>query len=424
MRSLYSLLLYAATPLVLLYLFLRGLRSPGYLHRWSERLGFFAAPRRTGGIAVHAVSMGEVNAAAELVKALADRYPDAPLYFTTFTPTGSERVRALFGERVFHVYAPLDLPGAVRRFFRQLQPRLLVIMETEIWPNLFYEAQTRGMPILIANARISPRSFQSYRRFRGLTAAALARVSHIAAQSRADAGRLIELGASEANTSVSGNLKFDLKLPPGLHEEGEALRSGWGAERPVLVAGSSHEGDERPLLEAFGRLLAQFPDALLVLVPRHPERFGKAAQLARDAGLNLALHSEDAGCPRSAQCFVVDAMGELLRYYAACDVAFVGGTLAPVGGHNVLEPAALSRPVLFGPHTANAADNARQLLECGAAVQVADEQELETVLLQLFADPERRSRMGRASLELVRSGQGAVGRTLYRIERLITPEAG
>ena len=424
MRSLYSLLLYAATPLVLLYLFLRGLRDPGYLRRWPERFGIFAAPRRTGGIAVHAVSMGEVNAAAELVKALAGRYPDDPLYFTTFTPTGSERVRALFGERLFHVYAPLDLPGAVRRFFDRLQPRLLVIMETEIWPNLFHTAEIRGIPILIANARISPRSFTGYRRFRGLTAAALARVSHIAAQSRGDADRLLELGAAEANISVSGNLKFDLQLPPALLEEAEALRRAWGAERPVLVAGSSHEGDERPLLEAFCRLLPTLPDALLVLVPRHPERFGKAAQLARDAGLTVALHSVGAGCPPSAQCFVVDAMGELLRYYAACDVAFVGGTLAPVGGHNVLEPAALSKPVLFGPHTANVADIAQQMLECGAALRVADEEALETALGQLLGDAGRRERMGRAAHDLISSGQGAVGRTLDRIGRLITPGAG
>jgi 3-deoxy-D-manno-octulosonic-acid transferase len=424
MRSLYSLLLYAATPLVLLYLFLRGLRSPGYLRRWPERFGFFAPPRRTGGIAVHAVSMGEVNAAAELVKSLADRYPDDPLYFTTFTPTGSERVRTLFGERVFHVYAPLDLPGAVRRFFDRLQPRLLVIMETEIWPNLFREAEVRKVPILIANARISPRSFGGYRRFRRLTAAALVRVSHIAAQSRADADRLLALGATEANTSVLGNLKFDLQLPPGLLQEGESLRLGWGAERPVVVAGSSHEGDERPLLEAFGRLLQKFPDALLVVVPRHPERFGKAAQLARDAGLKVARQSESAGCPPSAQCFVVDAMGELLRYYAACDVAFVGGTLAPIGGHNVLEPAALSRPLVFGPHTANVTDIADQLLERGAALRVSDEDELETALRELFDDPERRNRMGQASSGLVRSGQGAVGRTLDLIERLTTPGAG
>lgn len=423
MRSLYSLLLYAAMPIVLLYLLLRGLRSPEYLRRWPERFGFFAPPKRTGGIAVHAVSMGEVNAASALVKALADRYPDDPIYFTTFTPTGSERVRALFGDRVFHVYAPFDLPGAVRRFFARLQPRLLVILETEIWPNLLHRARSRGIPAVIANARISPRSFAQYRRFRRLTASALADVAHIAAQSRGDAERLVALGADTAKTSITGNLKFDLQLPKTLAEEGAALRQAWGADRPVLVAGSSHEGDERPLLAAFGQLLTAFHEALLVLVPRHPERFGRAAQLAADAGLSPARLSEGRGCPPSAQCFVVDAMGELLRYYAAGDVAFVGGTLEPIGGHNLLEPAALGKPVLFGPHTSNVADLAERLQESGAGIRVADADMLEKALRQLFSEPDRRDRMGRAGLELVRSGQGAVGRTLTIIEEAITPEA-
>lgn len=425
MRSLYSLLLYAATPFVLLYLLLRGLRSPGYLRRWPERFGFITAPPRTGGIAVHAASMGEVNAASELVRALARRYPEEPLYFTTLTPTGSERVLNLFGDAVFHVYAPFDLPGAVRRCLERMKPRLLLILETEIWPNLFHAAGARGIPIVIVNARISPRTFDRYRRFPRLTAGALARVTRVAAQSEADAGRLITLGASEARTVVTGNLKFDLRMPPSLLEQGEAMRLAWGIQRPVLVAGSSHEGDEGPLLESFSRLLHDFPGALLVLVPRHPERFGRAAQLARGSGLTVHRLSDGEPCPPSAQCLVVDAMGELLRFYAACDVAFVGGTLEPIGGHNLLEPAGLSRPVLFGPHTANVADIAQQLLEAGAAMRVEDSRELEAALRRLFGDPEQRDRMGRAGLGLVRNGQGAVDRTLDIIgELLVTPEAG
>jgi 3-deoxy-D-manno-octulosonic-acid transferase len=424
MRRLYSFLLYAATPLVLLYLFLRGLKSRGYLRRWPERFALFAAPPRRGGIAVHAASMGEVNAASELVRALARRFPDEPLYFTTLTPTGSERVAALFGETLLHVYAPLDLPGAVRRFLERLQPRLLLILETEIWPNLFHAAGTRGIPILIANARVSPRTFDRYRRFPRLTAEALAHVARVAAQSRGDAERLVTLGASAAGTEVTGNLKFDLALPPDLPGQGEALRRSWGTERPVLVAGSSHEGDERPLLKAFAGVLSTFPEALLVLVPRHPERFGKAAQLARGNGLRVRLLSEGGACPPNTQCLVVDAMGELLRFYAACDVAFVGGTLAPIGGHNVLEPAALSRPVLFGPHTDHVAESAQQLVDGGAAACVADSGELETALLGLLGDPERRSRMGRAGAELVRRNQGAVDRTLAIIEALLSPGAG
>jgi 3-deoxy-D-manno-octulosonic-acid transferase len=424
MRSFYTLLLYLATPLVLLYLFLRGLRSREYLRRWPERFARFEPPPAKGGIVVHAVSMGEVNAASMLVQALARRFPDEPLYITTFTPTGSARVRELFGDRVFHVYAPLDLPGAVRRFLDRVQPRLLVVMETEIWPNLYHEAKLRGIPVLIANARISDRSIGGYRKLRGLTGVALRTVSRIGAQGRQDLERLVEIGAEPGRISVTGNMKFDISVPPSLIEQGEALHAAWGTHRPVLVAGSTHEGDERPLLAAFSRLLPTFPGALLVLAPRHPERFARAAQLARQAGLTVSMRSDGSGCPAETQCFVVDAMGELLQFYAAGDVAFVGGSLETVGGHNVLEPAALAKPVVVGPHTANIADITQQLLDRGAAFQVADEEALAMAVRRLFSEPELRDKMGRAGFELVRSGQGAVARTLDIVVGLLTEEAG
>jgi 3-deoxy-D-manno-octulosonic-acid transferase len=420
MRRLYSLLIYLLTPLVLLYLAFRGLRSSGYLKRWSERFAFFEAPAETGGIVVHAVSMGEVNAASALVKQLAKRFPEFSLCLTTFTPTGSDRVRSLFGQNVFHVYAPLDLPGAVKRFFDRVQPRMLIIMETEIWPNLYYEASGRGIPILIANARISEHSIGAYRRLRKITAFALSRVSSIAAQSKQDALRLIEIGADESRVEVTGNLKFDVRLPPSLLEQGEAIRLAWGTDRLVLLAGSTHEKDEEPLLEAFTRILQSFPEALLVLAPRHPERFGRAAQLARAAGLTVSMRSVGVSCPRSTQCFVIDAMGELLRFYATCDAAFVGGSLDAIGGHNVLEPAALSKPVVVGPHTFNFQDITQQLIDNGAAVRVQDSSELEKAIKELFSEPDLRDRMGRAGLDLVKSGQGALERTLEITQRLLT----
>ena len=424
MRSLYTLLLYLATPLVLLYLLFRGLRSRDYLKRWPERFGRFDAPRQTGGIMVHAVSMGEVNAASMMVQELSRRFPEEPLCLTTLTPTGSARIHDLFGEAVFHVYAPLDLPGAVRRFLDRLRPRLLIIMETEIWPNLYHAAADRGIPIVIVNARISEHSIGGYRRLRRLTRSTLQKVSQIGAQSPLDRERLLEIGAQASQISVTGNMKFDARMPPSLTEQGEAIHMAWGAQRLVLAAGSTHEGDERALLTAFTRLLPAFPDALLVMVPRHPERFARAAQLARQAGLTVSLRSAGISCPAGTQCFVVDSMGELLRFYAACDVAFVGGSLDPIGGHNVLEPAALSRPVVVGPHTQNFADITEQLLGCGAALRVADAHELETGLRRLFNDPEQRDRMGRAGFELVRSGEGAVGRTIELIEALLTPATG
>jgi 3-deoxy-D-manno-octulosonic-acid transferase len=423
MRSLYTLLLYLATPLVLLYLFVRGLRSRDYLKRWPERFGWFEPPDRREGIVVHAVSMGEVNAANMLVQELMRRFPGDPLCLTTLTPTGSARVHELFGDGVFHVYVPLDLPGAVRRFLDRVRPRLLVVMETEIWPNLYHQAAARGIPILIVNARISERSVGAYRRLRGLTGAALRKTSGIGAQSALDRQRLLEIGARAPQITVTGNMKFDMRMPPSLSEQGEALRLAWGAQRRVLVAGSTHEGDERALLAAFTRLLETFPDALLVLVPRHPERFARAAQLARQAGFTVSLRSNGISCPEGTQCFVVDAMGELLRFYAAGDVAFVGGSIEPIGGHNVLEPAALSRPVLFGPHTANFADITEQLLACDAAFRVADADQLEAAVRRLFSGPELRDRMGRAGFELVRSGQGAVARTLELVEAQLTAKA-
>jgi 3-deoxy-D-manno-octulosonic-acid transferase len=297
-------------------------------------------------------------------------------------------------------------------------------METELWPNLYHEAAARGIPILIANARISSRSLGRYRRLRRFTAAVLGQVSRIAAQSERDAARLLELGADPARVTVTGNLKFDVRMPAGLVEEGEAIRRSWGAHRPVLLGGSTHEGDEAPLLRAFARLLESFPDALLVLAPRRPERFGRAAQLARGAGLVVAMRSEGLALPAGTQCLVVDSMGELQTYYAACDVAFVGGSLEAHGGHNVLEAAALGRPVLVGPHTFNFEEITRQLVAQGGALRVNGSDDLHAELQKLFRDADLRDRMGQAGLQLVQSGQGAVDRTLALAAELLTPATG
>ena len=424
MRWLYTLLLYLIMPLVLLHLLWRGLGDRAYLKRWSERFGVFNPPKHTGGIVVHAASVGEVNVAGALVKSLARRFPDHPVYLTTFTPTGSERVRGLFRDEVFHVYAPLDLPGAVKRFYERVQPRLLIIMETEIWPNFYFGASSRNIPILIANARISEHSFGAYRRLRKLTAATLNQVSCIAAKSQVDADRFLKIGADRQRIEVTGNLKFDVTLPPSLLEQGETIRMAWGANRLVLLAGSTHEGDEQPVLNAFSRLLKKFPQALLVMVPRHPERFARVAQAARAAGLEVSLRSEGISCPPSTQCFVIDAMGELLQFDAASDVACVGGSLDRIGGHNVLEPAALARPVLVGPHTFNFEDITDQLVTADAAIRVSNSAELEEATARLFSRPERRDQMGQAGLKLVRSGQGALERTLKLVDELITAVTG
>jgi 3-deoxy-D-manno-octulosonic-acid transferase len=424
-RALYSLAIYLLVPLLLVHLLLRGMRDRDYLKRWGERFAWYKNTPQKHGIVVHAVSVGETNAAAPLIRALINRYPQYPVCVTSFTTTGSARVKSLFpgdidhARDVDHFYAPLDTPGAVKRFFDHVQPRLLIIMETEIWLNLYLEAGRRNIPLLIANARISDRSLKGYKRMRYLTRAALCHATRIAAQSKTDANRLIEIGAKPDHVEITGNLKFDVNLPDELNLQGQSLRLGWGQNRPVILAGSTHEGDEAPVLEAFKGVLRAYPDALLVLVPRHPERFQDAAQLARDSGLVVHKHSESSNCPKAAQCYLVDVMGELLRFYAASDIAFVGGSLDRIGGHNVLEPAALSLPVLIGPHTFNFEDICNQMLECGAALRVTDTTELEAACVRLLGDETLKNQMGRAGLELVLSGQGALARTLETIDELL-----
>ena len=424
MLRLYSFAITLLTPLVLLHLVWRGLRNRAYLDRWPERFAHYRQPVRPGGVVVHAVSVGEVNAAAPLIRALAQRRPERPVTVTSFTPTGSQRVVALFGDRVHHVYLPLDLPGAVRRFFDHVQPSLLVIMETEIWPNLVFEARRRRVPVMIANARISDTSVAGYRRLRRLIGAALEQVSFIAAQSEEDARRWLDLGAVAERLEVLGNLKFDLNLPAGTTAQGRALRASWGAGRPVVLAGSTHEGDEGPVLEAFLGVLNRHPQALLVLAPRHPERFERAAQQARARGLQTHQHQSGEPCPPATQCYIVDAMGELLNFYAACDVAFVGGSFDRTGGHNVLEPAALGKAVLVGPHTFNFEQITRQLIDCGGALRVADATALERQAARLLADPAARGAMGRAGLQLVQAKQGALERTLAVAEQLACRPGG
>ena len=420
-RILYSILIYLLAPLVLIHLAYRGLRDGDYLKRWGERLALpasiKAAAAAPGGIVLHAVSVGEVNAAAPLIRALLETRPQTTLTVTCFTPTGSNRLRELFSDEVQHLYLPLDLPGAVRRFFRTLQPDLLIIMETEIWPNLYARAAQLGLPVLIVNGRISNRSLPRYRRLKPFIAPALQKVAGIGAQSEVEAGRFCELGAPAGRVTVTGNLKFDLRLPDALRQQGSELRRSWGSDRPVVVAGSTHEGDEAALFTAFKGVLIHLSDALMVLVPRHPERFARVAEQAKTEGLSVHRLSDGPSVPSETQCLVVDAMGQLLACYAAADLAFVGGSLENRGGHNVLEPAALGIPVLMGPHTHNFADISEGLVARGGARRAHDAIELESAMLEILQDAGLRRSMGAAALEQVHAGQGALARTLEIVTR-------
>ncbi len=419
MRLLYTLAMFLVTPLLVLRLLVRGLRSRPYQRRWPERFGFFDAPGFVGSLWVHAVSVGEVNAAEPLIKALQRSYPNAPLVITTVTPTGAARVRQLFGDSAFHVYLPYDLPFAVRRFMNRIRPRLALIVETEIWPNLYFACHRRGIPLMIVNARLSARSMRGYKPLRRLAASALHCVDLIAAQSRTDAARYRLLGADPKKVLVSGNMKFDMPIPAGALAEGAAMREHWGARRPVWMAASTHEGEELSVLEAHLKVLQRLPDALLLLAPRHPERFRLVEHAVRSLGFKVATRSVD-GVPSTVhQVCVIDAMGQLMPFFAASDVAFVGGSLVPIGGHNVLEPAALSVPVLVGPHTFNFEEITRSLIEQGGAELVPDAERLGPGVLRLLLDGARRDRMGEAAQQVFGRERGAVQRVMRLIDGLL-----
>ncbi|MBK8284341.1 MAG: lipid IV(A) 3-deoxy-D-manno-octulosonic acid transferase [Ahniella sp.] len=421
-RLIYTLTMYLLTPVIVYRLAWRGLRYRDYFGRWKERFGFFPDPGIRDSIWVHAVSVGEVNAALPLIEGMMQRFAGARIVVTTVTPTGSARVQKLFGDRVFHVYLPYDLPASIDRFLERIHPRIAVIMETEIWPNLYHLCERRGIPILIANARLSERSLRGYGPVRPLARAAVRSVAQLAVQSKQDAERLLRLGAEPDKLVITGNVKFDMPVPSGLERIGKVLREYWGEPRPVWIAASTHEGEESRVLEAHARVLRRYPDALLVIAPRHPERFRPVQQICKGYGFRTLCRSEDTVAHHDTQCFVVDTLGELLNFFAACDVAFVAGSLDVIGGHNVLEPAALAKPVLVGPHTFNFEQITDNLITDGAALRIKDATTLGDMVVRLFSDRDLRLRMGEQALLAVERERGAVKRTINLIDRLLTPD--
>ncbi len=419
MRGLYSFLIVLSTPFVLLYFALRGVRDHAYLDRWPERFGFFPGVVEKGSILVHAASVGEFNAASPLIRNLLKTNPDLSVIVTTLTPTGSGRVKRELGDRVLHAYIPIDLNGAVRRFLKRIQPTAIIIMETEIWPNLYLQAQDLNIPLVMANARLSERSVRHFKHMSGLVEKIMQSVTWVGAQSAEDTNRLVKCGANPQRVDMTGNLKFDLSIPANLGEKCTALRARWGGSRPVVVAGSTHEADENVVIPAFVGLLKSLPDALLILVPRYPERFTRATQLAKAAGLRTELHSQGEACSADAQCFVIDTIGELMTYYACADVAYVGGSMGDQGGHNPLEPAALGKPVLLGPNMENAKEIAGQLLKSNAARPVTNQQDFREAAETILSDSALRDSMGQAGRDLVEKNKGALDLTLAAINKLL-----
>lgn len=417
MHRIYLVISYLAAPFVALLLFWKGLGNRAYWERFEERFGFGRSRLDAPGIWVHAVSVGEVVAASSLIATLRRDYPQFPVVVTTVTPTGAQRVRDLFGDDVLHSYAPYDTIGSVRRFFERMQPRLAIVMETELWPNLYAACGARGVPLVLANARISPRSVQRYRRFIGLFRQALSNGVVIAAQSEQDAERFLSLGADPARTVVTGNLKADLVFPPGMTASGRQFRADHIGGRPTWIAASTHAGEEEAALDAHERVRVSYGEALLLLVPRHPYRFDGVAEMLNSRGIAFRRRSKEETPAPDQPVYLVDSLGELPMFYAAADVAFVGGSLVPIGGHNLLEPAALAMPVVAGPHNFNAEDIASLLQEGGALQLVEDAASLGEAIAALLADPALRRERGARARRVVTASGGA----LHQLLELLAP---
>ena len=419
-RTLYTLLFHLGLPLVFLRLLWRAWRAPAYSRRIGERFAFGLPPLRPGGIWVHAVSVGESIAAAPMIRELMARYPHLPITVTCMTPTGSERIQALFGDSVQHCYLPYDLPWAAARFLDRVRPKLAVVMETELWPNHIHQCARRGIPVALANARLSARSARGYARFARLTAPMLAKLSLIAVQTEAEAERFRRLGARDECVEVTGSIKFDLTIDPALLERASKLRQQWAAlERPLWIAASTHAGEDEIILAAHRQLLSNHPQALLILVPRHPERFASVYESAVRDGFVAVRRSTGEAVGADTQVLVGDTMGELLFLYALADIAFVGGSLVPNGGHNLLEPAALGKPVLSGPHLFNFLEISAQLRAAGALREVQDAAQLAQVVSELWGDPAGVQAMRDAGLGVLKANQGALERLLAGLGRLL-----
>lgn len=414
-RRLYTLLLWLLLPLMLLRLFWRGRKLPGYRHNVLERLGFYRTQVNQPLIWLHAVSVGETRAAAPLVQALKQRFPDHSILLTHMTPTGRETGRQLFGDGVVQTYLPYDYPIAIRRFLRHFRPTAGLLLETELWPNLAYVCKRQNTPLLLVNARLSERSARGYRRVRALIQPALASLAGLAAQTSEDALRLEQLGAPSA--TITGNLKFDIAPPEELVERGRAWRNAFG-DRAVWLAASTRDGEEELIFDMLEKLADD--KALLILVPRHPQRFEEVAKLAESRGLKVQRRSQTTVVEPATQIWLGDSMGEMYAYYAASDLAVIGGSILPFGGQNLIEACAVGTPVLLGEHTENFADVARQAIEAGAALRVQQREDWPKIVAELLTDAARRQAMGQAGQAFAARHRGATERTMAHIMRLLS----
>ena len=416
LRFWYTLLSYCIQPLILLFMWKKSLQQPNYRKRLSERYGIY--PHFTkptpNGIIVHAASVGEVIAATPLIKAIQVRYPKLPITITTVTPTGSTRVKDAFGESVSHFYLPYDLPDAINRFIDFVQPKLMIVIETELWPNLIARFHQRNIPFIVANARLSPRSAKRYGWIKRALKGTWQRTNMILAQDKVSEQRYLDLGYPHEKLVNTGNLKFDLEITEHLREKVfetvEALNI---SKRLVWIAGSTHEGEEKMILNAHQELLKKHPDLLLILVPRHPERFNQVEELIQKSGLSYKKRSQFEPLEQTIQVLLGDTMGEMMVLYGLAEIAFVGGSLVKHGGHNPLEPIAFELPVISGVHTYNFPEIFDKLRSVHGVIEVESSAALAQTVAFLLENRNAREKIARYGFEVLKENQGALARHLH-----------
>jgi 3-deoxy-D-manno-octulosonic-acid transferase len=419
LRYLYIFLSYLLMPLILIRLFWKSIKTPSYIERLQERFGFFENPVDKC-IWIHAVSVGETIAATPLIRACLKIYPDLPIVLTSTTPTGYAQAKMLFSAKEVKCgYMPYDLPGSIHRFLNRINPHIAIFMETELWPNILHTCRKRNIPSLLANARLSERSAKAYRGLGPLAREMFASLTHIAAQAEPDALRFIQLGAATKHVSICGNLKFDMPVPNHIYEQSKLLREALGENRPIWIAGSTHEGEEELMLKCYAKLRYQLPKLLLILVPRHPERFRSVESLCKKFNFSIVSRSSGEPILDTTQIYLGDTMGELMLLYSAADLAFVGGSFVKVGGHNLLEPAALGKAVLSGPFLFNFLTISKELSNNKALLIAKDYNQLATQITQLFGDPKLREEMGKRGFEVVQKNRGSLEKHLSLLHALI-----
>ncbi len=416
MRLIYTILFYLIVPFVFARLYWRGFKAPEYRQRWKERLAIYSNNYSSNVIWIHAVSVGEVEAVFPLIKQLQNEYRLENILITTTTPTGSARVQAVLADTVTHVYLPYDLPSVINRFLTVFNPKIAIFMEKEIWPNFYAKCSERNIPVIIINGRLSENSAKGYKNISALMKPALLNIDWVTAQTIEDKQRFIEIGARKDRCSVEGNLKFDLSIDEESVKQARDIKNRIFPDRFVLIIASTHEGEEEFFLELYPVLKQKIPQLLMMIVPRHPERFNQVNKLVKNKQLKSCMRSTREKCTAEIDVYIADTMGELKFLYGMADICFVGGSMVPVGGHNILEPAAIGIPIIFGPYMTNFKEIAENVLDLSAAIQCVDKEEIKNAVFLLNEDEKYRVDMATKAKQFITTNQG----TTERIARLIS----